>query len=134
MGIVQSILCAAMLALAAAPPGEAPARVTDRARLFADCAGRLSASVEFTWLMQRGDGGRDQALRSGFEALIAAILPDARAAGLDGRALLHRRLAAKAAQARLLHDAEFGTDPRRAARARLLASRHRAACAAMLPG
>ncbi|MCR8549773.1 hypothetical protein M4578_18230 [Salipiger sp. P9] len=135
MGSLRIFLGGAVLALAAAaPPAAGPAQTVERAQLFADCAGRFSAEIEFTWLMQRGDGATDQTLRAGVEALLAAILPDARAAGLDGIALRHRRIAAKAAQARLRHGAQFGTDPRRATRARLLASRHRAACAALLPG
>lgn len=103
------------------------------ARLFASCAGRLSATIEHGWLTDLGDGAREARLRRGFEDLIAAILPDARAVGLDGPRILHQRIAAKFAQAQLLQTASFHRDTRRAARARLLADRELARCTAILP-
>lgn len=134
MGVAKAYLGVALALLLPASSGAGQIGVADQAQLFADCAGRLSASIEFQWLMRSGDGARELELRAGFDGLIAAILPDALAAGLDGPALLHRRIGAKFAQARLLHTAQFHGDRRRTTRARLLASRHRAACEALLPG
>ena len=135
MGALKTHLSGALVALLAASATEAaPAQTVERVRLFASCAGRLSATIEHGWLIHRSDGRTEQRQRRGFEDLIAAILPDARAAGLDGPRILHQRIAAKVAQAQLLQTASFHRDTRRAARARLLAERALARCTAILPG
>ena len=125
MGAFKTFLCGALVALVTASTTEAaPAQTAERVRLFASCAGRLSATIEHGWLIDRSDGSTEQRQRRGFEELIAAILPDARAAGI----------AAKFAQARLLQTASFHRDTRRAARARMLAEQELARCTAILPG
>ena len=135
MGALKTFLCGALVALVTASASEAaPAQTAERVRLFASCAGRLSATIEHGWLIDRSDGSTAQRQRRGFEDLIAAILPDARAAGLDGPRILHQRIAAKFAQARLLQTASFHRDTRRAARARMLAEQELARCTAILPG
>lgn len=135
MGALKPCLSGALVAiLTASASGAAPAQTAERVRVFAGCAGRLSATVEHGWLTNRGDSRAEQRQRRGFEDLLAAILPDARAAGLDGPRLLHQRIAAKRAQAQLLQTASFHRDTQRAARARRLAERALARCTSLLPG
>ncbi|MBY6005452.1 hypothetical protein KUV62_16120 [Salipiger bermudensis] len=131
---MKTFLSGALVALSVASVADAaPAQTAERVRLFASCAGRLSATIEHGWLTNIGDGRTEQRQRRGFEDLIAAILPDAHAAGLDGPRILHQRIAAKFAQAQLLHTASFHRDTRRAAHARELAERELARCTAILP-
>ncbi len=149
MGAMRSYIGGALAALILAVPAGAdslrprvsPAaasafgdRAVEQVRLFATCAGRLSASIEHVWLIGQGDGSRDAAHRRSFDALIEAVLPDAEAAGLSGKQVWHLRIVAKAAQARLLQTAAFHTDQRRARAAGRLAIRQMSTCEALLLG
>lgn len=111
MGALKTFSGACLAALLAAPPALAmPDRLQDRAVLFATCAGRYSAAMEHAWLM----GGDDRpaiAARGLFDDLLDAIRPDVIGDGLSGPELLHTRITAKFAQARLLQLAAFHTDP-----------------------
>jgi hypothetical protein len=94
--------------------------------LFATCTGRLSALMEFQWLVQDPQSGPTEALRDQMADLLAAALPD----GEEVRAM-DLRIQAKVAEAALLHEALFGSKDRQAwawAQAHRLLSR----CTALL--
>jgi hypothetical protein len=137
MGVLKTIAVLWVLALAAPPSAEAlpqgglPERAAERALLFAACAGRYAARQEHAWLMG-GDGAEAEAGRGQFLDLLDAQHPAALAEGLSAPALLHARIAAKAAQARLLQLARFHTDAAQRRRAGAEARRAMAPCAALL--
>ena len=111
-----------------------PASPSERAHLFATCTGRLSALEEHQWLF---DGAASEATRRQKDALAAlldAVLPDAEAAGLPRHQPLAWRVAAKAAQAALLQDAAFATDPLRRDPSRRAADDHVADCLRLILG
>ncbi|MGX9355042.1 hypothetical protein ACS3SW_07745 [Roseobacteraceae bacterium S113] len=93
---------------------------------FAGCVGRLSAEMEYAWLM--GEDAEDITHRRlTFLSLLDATMPaDA------GRDTLRTRIEAKAAQSALLTQATFGQDESRALRARLTAQTYLNHCAALL--
>lgn len=96
---------------------------SDPVVLFADCAGRYSATVEHLWLTDGAAADRAAIRRDAFSDLMAATDP-------GGPWALHRRIEAKAAQRALWERATFARDPRaeRAARDWI------AACDSLLPG
>lgn len=102
-----------------------PRSVEARLTLFAQCAGRFSAEVEHDWLLG-GDGAAAARDRAWMVGLIDALLP---VSDIPGRSVLAMRIEAKMAHAALLTRAEFSGN----ARARRLAQRHVARCAALLP-
>ncbi|WGW03290.1 hypothetical protein [Tropicibacter oceani] len=110
-----------------------PLEIGDQARSFAACLGRYSATMEHEWLMGR-DGALAQDRRRLFESLLDAVTHDARTAGLTGAHLLHIRIEAKFAQARLLQTASLGQDARRARYAQSRASQLIGTCQAMVLG
>lgn len=122
--------------LAALPGGTAafPVSPAQRLEVFATCAGRFSATMEHQWLVDPEASEATAAQRAGFDDLVAAVTPDARAWGVPEAMAMHWRVAAKAAQRELLMLASFGTDPRGAARARDLAAARLAECDGLLVG
>ncbi len=94
-------------------------------KLFATCAGRLSALTEFQWLM---DGPSSEQTARERDAM--AALAEATAPGAASVQLMDWRLQAKVAQAALLHQAAFGRDPQ--GRAARRAERLVADCRALL--
>ena len=56
---------------------------------------------------------RTRELRAELEALLVAVLPEARTRGIGPAQMLDWRIRAKAAQAALLQQARFATDSRR---------------------
>ena len=102
----------------------------DPARFFAACLGRLSATMEHEWLMGRdGELARDQ--RDIFVSLLDSVAPDSALSRAD---ILHMRIEAKFAQAKLLQAASFHTDARQKRYAASLADRQIGHCTAMLLG
>ena len=97
MGGLRKIFSGLTLALLVAPIGgpahAMPGEMQEMVRLFASCAGRYSATMEHEWLMGR-DGRVAEAQRRGFVALLDAVLPDARAAGMTGPQVLSLRIEA----------------------------------------
>ncbi len=93
--------------------------------LFATCAGRFSALMEFQWLTDPGASGESARIRAAMLDLSEAATP-AHAASHA----LNLRIEAKAAQAALLHGAHFRGDPHAARRADALL----AGCRALHPG
>ena len=96
-------------------------------QLFATCAGRLSAEMEFAWLMhsERADVVEQQ--RADVLDLLAAVME----AGQERQALA-TRIAAKQAHAALLTRATLNEDDEDAAWAASLAQRQHANCLAFL--
>jgi hypothetical protein len=81
-------------------------------RLFASCAGRLSALMEHQWLLSDPEAEVTAAERDAMLSLVSTMV------GPEDEALaLTLRVAAKAVQADLLSQARFGQDDARAARA-----------------
>ena len=135
MGGLRTHILGALMALTLPLTGAAalPADPVEQARVFASCLGRFSAEMEHDWLMG-GDGEAARKERRLFESLLDAVLPDASRGGLGGARLLHMRIEAKHAQARLLQAAQFQDDPRRAERAGRVALRHVSQCRALVLG
>lgn len=100
----------------------------DLPRAFAECAGRFSASMEHAWLMQDPDAAAFERDRAAFAGLLDAV------GAPQGQQVLALRIDAKAAQARLLQEARFGTDSDRAAWALRRAEEQLATCRLLLLG
>ncbi|WP_133175920.1 hypothetical protein [Yoonia sediminilitoris] len=123
---MRCFICALTLWLAVVA-ATAHAQTVDRLRTFADCAGRLSAVMEYQWMFDGAASEQTKAQRAAVIELIEAIMPqDA------GRQVLHWRITAKQAQSALLTRATFNDDPGDAAWAMQTAERFRAECTSML--
>ena len=105
------------------------ARATDTVSLFAQCAGRFSAEMEFAWLIGNHDDETPKRLRSHFVDMIAAILTPG-----DGPNVLAHRIEAKMAHTALLSRAQFSQNPVEIRIAAQTAERDVAFCRAMLTG
>lgn len=125
---VRALLIAAGLWLLAGQGALAlPGQAAERARDFATCLGRYAAEMDHHRLL--GDDTAQAAQRyATFAALLEAVQPDAVADGLAPRRLLAYRSGAKDAQSRLLHQAQYSVDARRARHARSLARQYLASC------
>ncbi|WP_141246538.1 hypothetical protein [Actibacterium ureilyticum] len=128
------ILCILLLMPLGGHAGGLPASAAERLRVFADCAGRLSALEEQQRLFDGAASERTARLKTVFDDLITATLPDARQTGISGRTALHWQVSAKLAQAALLQSAVFGDRPARSARDRALADRYLASCHRLILG
>lgn len=79
----------------------------DQLRIFATCAGRLSAQMEFEWMF---DGPKSEVTKASRASLIDML--EALTAPDQGAKVLGWQIDAKMAQAALLTRATFGTKPR----------------------
>ncbi len=111
-----------------------PHSPSQRVKLFADCAGRFSALAQHQRLFEGETSERSVAMADQFAMLVDAVLPDAVDYGLDARQPFHWRIQAKAAQAALLHEATFHTDPGRSERAMMAAQANLAKCDGVMLG
>ena len=109
--------------------GPAAADASDTARFFAGCVGRLSAQIEFQWLMSDPASDETAARRDEMLALLEAV-----AAPDQGCAIMAWRVNAQAAHAALLRRAHFNEDPADAAWALAEARRAGTACTGLLLG
>ncbi|MXQ07481.1 hypothetical protein GQ651_06430 [Alphaproteobacteria bacterium GH1-50] len=100
----------------------------DLPRIFANCAGQLSAMVEHSWLMQDAKADTYAAQRAQFLDLLDAV------DGPSTAQSLNRRIDAKAAQAGLLREAAFGRDRESAYHAAQRAEAIVAQCRVLLLG
>jgi len=108
-------------------PAGALAMPQDPLKTFAACAGRLSATMEYQWLMSDPTSDRTEAQRSAMLSLVDAIMaPD------DGGHVLAWRIEAKQAHAVLLTRATFNPDTTDAAWALEQAEMHLAQCTGLL--
>jgi hypothetical protein len=127
-GILLAVLASPVAATSPAAVDRLPDTPHAQVRLFATCAGRMSALMEHQRLF---DGPASEATR----ALRDAFVELAEAAGVEGLAThqaMAWRVEAKAAAAGLLTQAAFGPANRRAAAGRTAAARI-AECRGLLP-
>ena len=111
-----------------------PSTPIERVKVFAACAGRLSALEEQQRLFDGALSEQTAAQKSLFDTLISATLPDARKDGVTGRQALGWQVDAKMAQAVLLQQAVFGTDTDQAQRARRTADQYVKTCKQLILG
>ncbi len=97
--------------------------------LFAQCAGRFSAEMEFSWLLEDRESETPKKFRSHFVDLIDAVIAPG-----EGPAVLDRRIKAKMAHIALLSRAQFSQNPVEVRMATQAAERDVAFCRAMLTG
>lgn len=127
-------LSVALMALALATPVWAtPDRTSDRALIFAECLGRFSAEREHGWLVGNADEATET-MHDFFADLLESVRPAARDAGMSDAQILHHRITAKMAQARLLTASAFHHDPRQRTGARIMARRQLTGCETLLLG
>ena len=125
MGSLRTQLCrglVSLIALAQAPPLCAQT-LPDPLAVFAVCTGRLSAVMEFQWLVQDPGSEETKARRDAMAGLLDAVT-------LDSAQSL--RIEAKVAAAGLLRAARFGADPVAADWARRRAARLVVECSGLL--
>ena len=130
---LRTVLAVGILSLAI-PAMAIPVSPTERARVFADCAGRLQALEEHQRLFDGPASERTASLKHTFLDLLAAVLPDARAHGLPKGHTLNLRISARAAQRTLLSTATFAPDPLSRAPAEARAAERIATCKGLLLG
>ncbi|WP_146587450.1 hypothetical protein [Puniceibacterium confluentis] len=102
--------CAALIwfTVLAGPATALPDRPGDLARMFATCAGRMTAMMEFQWSFDGAASERTGETLRDFDVLLEAALGP----GATGRDALNWRIDAKMAHSRLLNLATFGRDDR----------------------
>lgn len=98
-------------------------------RLFATCAGRLSALMEHQWLLSDPASDQTARQRESMLSLVAAM-----AGPEDATRALNWRIEAKAAQASLLARARFGTNEATAAHSAQRSDDLLAMCQSLLLG
>lgn len=106
------------------------AQASDRnelAEIIASCTGRLSAELEFAWLMSDPDVDRIEIQRTRFVDILESLGPPA-----DPQRQLAVQIETKMAHARLLTTAYFGGDTAHAAWAKRHAVLQRKSCQNML--
>lgn len=126
LALLTTSLTTASLALPFSP--------SERAQLFANCAGRLAALEEHQRMFDGQASEKTQVVMSQFEALIDAIRPDAIAYGMPGRQIWSWRINAKHAQSALLQRATFSPDARMVERAQTASDQYIAECEQLVIG
>jgi len=135
MSRILTILAALVTALSMVHGAMAlPSSPAERARIFADCAGRFAAlSMHASFF----DGAASEAADVRYHLfldLLEAVREDAANDGIPDRRLLHWRVEAKAAQAALLHRATFYRDPTVSDTSKQAAETHISHCERLLLG
>ncbi len=130
MGGLKTYLAGLAFACASFSAQAMPSDPREQVQLFASCAGRFSAQMEYAWLVGH-DGADERARRHTFVTLLDAVFP-ASDTGLTGPEVLDIRIRAKHAQARLLQTARFDQNGERSARARARAQELTALCNALI--
>lgn len=105
----------------------AMAHEADPLRTFANCAGRLTAVVEYQWMFDGPASERTSKQRDTILQLLGAVMEKDR-----GREVLNWRVTARMAQSALLTRATFNDDPTDAARAWRTSERMIADCKSFL--
>lgn len=124
---MKTLFCSLFLALGALPAGAGASDAEEQLRTFATCAGRLSALMEWQWMVDGPGSEHTARQRAAMIDLIAATMPDD-----YGRTVLHWRISAKTAHRALLDRATFTDDPDDAAWALKTADGLMANCTGML--
>lgn len=127
MGVLKTFLYGIIAAGLLASPHPAWA-LEPLALTFAKCTGRLSAEMEFQWLL----GGHSEQIENERDAMLALL--DAVSPEEQRRELLHRRIEAKGAQARLLTRSTFNRDEKDANWAKSRAATELGLCRALILG
>ncbi len=122
MGSLKTFLTVILL-FAAGALQALPRSPSERAQLFATCAGRFSALAEHQRMFDGPASEVADARRKQFEVLLDAVMPDARDWGMPGEMVWTWRLTAKMAQAQLLQRSTFQSDDFVAAQSRHAADR-----------
>ncbi len=125
MSRMKTILQATGIALML--PSASWAVSTDLVGQFATCTGRLSAQMEFQWLLGDAAADRTEAERATMISLLDSVTPAHRRSDA-----LARRIEAKHAQARLLTRATFNPDASDAAWAADRAAQEIGRCRALI--
>lgn len=94
---------------------------------IASCTGRLSAEMEFAWLMNAPDADELEIRRAHLIDILESLGP-----GDDPRRRMALRIETKMAHARLLSTAYFGKDETRAIWAKKQAMRQISSCESLL--
>ena len=133
MGGFRTILTGLVLTFATAA-GALPHSPSERANLFASCAGRLLALEEHQRLTDGPASEETARLRGIFLDLLDAVLPDAQAYGMPKGYEMQWRVMARAEQRSLLSRAAYASDVSARAPAQTAADRHVAVCKAVITG
>ena len=105
---MRTLLC---LFLMLGQPSFAQVNTPDgQLKTFANCAGRLTAQLEYQWLHQIAGSDQTQRQRAEIVMILETMISEDR-----GREVLGWRTDARAAQRGLLERASFATDPADAA-------------------
>jgi hypothetical protein len=134
MSVLRTISVALAATLAATPGGALPLSPSERALVFAACAGRYSAEMEHDWLLRPAQSPAAEARRDAFLDLLEAVAPDAVDDGMPAHLPLSTRIEEKAAQSALLHRATFHLDPIASDAARAAAEHRISDCGTWLLG
>ena len=135
MGSLKTILvCVLAPVLLASGAVALPFSPSERVKVFAQCAGRLSALEEHQRLFDGAASERTAQRKRLFDEVIGALIDDAVADGMPRRQALHWQVDAKMAQHVLLQQAYFGTDTRRATLAQQAANTYLNSCDGLLLG
>jgi hypothetical protein len=111
-----------------------PSSPVERARIFADCAGRYAALSMHQSFFDGAASETADAQYHLFLDLLEAVREDAMNDGLPGRQLLHWRVESRAAHATLVHRATYNPDPIASDLSRQAAERYISLCDRLLPG
>jgi len=132
---MRSFLTIAFVVTVLASPGSAlPISPSERAKVFAVCAGHYSALVEHQRLFDGQASEASTERRDVFAMMLDAVWPDAVAYGVPEPAAMAWRVEAKAVQAALLSASVFNMVPERARPAKRVAQANIARCDALLLG
>lgn len=127
MGGMKTFIVIAVLACSTAKAQSLDTQ--DQLRVFATCAGRLSAVMEYQWMFDGPASDATKTQRAALLDLIDAIMPPE-----QDRAVLQWRITAKHAQSALLTRATFNSNPEDAAWAAERAAHFQTECTWFLLG
>lgn len=135
MSKVRAFIAPALLSIVLTAPALAlPYSPSQRAQLFADCAGRLAALEEHQRMFDGPASEQTQNVIRVFEALLDAVMPDAIEYGMPGRQVWSWRVNAKQAQSLLLNRSTFSQDDRAIERAKAASEHYIAECEKLVLG
>lgn len=129
MGILKTLMltCTLSLSVTGTTLRAQSLATDDPLQLFATCAGRLSAVMEYQWIFDGPASEITQSQRDNVVQLIDAVMP-----ADQTRQVMQWRIAAKYAHAALLSRATFNDDPSDAAWADRMAARLTRECTGLL--
>lgn len=135
MSVLRKLILSAALVLGVTPAfGAFPSSPSEQLRVFATCAGRLSALEEHQRLFDGPASEKTAAQKRLFDDVISALIDDAVAYGMPRPQALNWQVQAKMAHAMLRQQATFGTSPSRADAAERVLRVEIAACDGLLLG